>query len=62
MKLDHGDIYINGHHLIDDAEEVEGMIGYIPQDDLLIEELTVYQNLWFNARLCLNGHCKEEIK
>ncbi len=62
LELDHGDIFINGHHLIHDAEEVEGMIGYIPQDDLLIEELTVYQNLWFNAKLCLDGHSQEEIK
>lgn len=62
LKLDHGEIFINGHHLTHDAEELEGMIGYIPQDDLLIEELTVYQNLWFNARLCLDGHLHEEIE
>ncbi len=61
LNLDHGDIFINGHHLVKDAEELEGMIGYIPQDDLLIEELTVYQNLYFNARLCLDGHTAAEI-
>jgi len=54
LKLYHGDIFINGHHLLEEAEDVEGMIGYIPQDDLLMEELTVYQNLYFNARLCLD--------
>lgn len=61
LKLDRGDIYINGHHLVKEAEALEGMIGYIPQDDLLIEELTVYQNLYFNARLCLNGYTEGEI-
>jgi len=61
LKLDQGDIYINGHHLVDEAEELEGIIGYIPQDDLLMEELTVYQNLYFNARLCLNGYSEAEI-
>ncbi len=61
LKLDKGDIYINGHHLVDEAEELEGIIGYIPQDDLLMEELTVYENLYFNAKLCLNGHSEVEI-
>jgi len=46
---------------LEDSDELEGMIGYIPQDDLLIEELTVYHNLFFNAKLCLNGFTPEEI-
>ena len=29
--------------------------GFVPQDDLLIEELTVYQNLWYTAKLCFEG-------
>jgi ABC-type multidrug transport system ATPase subunit len=33
---------------------LEGAIGFVPQDDLLVEELTVYQNLYYNARLCLD--------
>jgi len=61
LKLDGGNIYINGHDLAKDPEKLEGMIGYIPQDDLLVEELTVYQNLYFNARLCLDGYDIEEI-
>ncbi len=58
---DSGGIYINGNNLHRRKEELKGMIGYIPQDDLLIEELTVSQNLWFNARLCLDGHTSDEI-
>ncbi len=61
LKPVSGGIYINGLNLQYRTRELEGMIGYIPQDDLLIEELTVYQNLLFNARLCLDGHSKEEI-
>lgn len=30
----------------------EGLIGNIPQDDLLIEELSVFQNLFYNTKLC----------
>ncbi|MDZ7649102.1 MAG: ATP-binding cassette domain-containing protein [Cytophagales bacterium] len=37
------------------------MIGYVSQDDLLIEELTVYQNLYYNARLCLAHLTEIEI-
>ena len=62
LRLDNGDIYINGHHTVSEDEELEGMIGYIPQDDLLIEELTVYQNLLFNAKLCLDGLTPAEIE
>ncbi len=61
LKLEHGEIFINGHHLVREAEELEGIIGYIPQDDLLLEDLTVYQNLYFNAKLCLDGYSEDEI-
>jgi ABC-type multidrug transport system ATPase subunit len=61
LKHDAGSIYINGHNLLTEKKELEGMIGYIPQDDLLIEELTVFQNLYFNAKLCLDGYGEEEL-
>jgi len=52
-----GEVLINGYNLYDenDKKHLKGVIGYVPQDDLLIEELTVYQNLWYNARMCLNN-------
>ncbi len=62
LKLDSGDIYINGHSLHGKKKLLEGMIGFIPQDDLLLEELTVYQNLYFNARLCLDGLPGEQLQ
>ena len=60
LKPYSGGIYINGNNLHRRSDELEGIIGYIPQDDLLMEELTVYQNLHFNARLCLHGLSEEE--
>ena len=62
LKPSAGGIYINGRNLQTKSKELEGMIGYIPQDDLLIEDLTVKQNLQFNAQLCLDGHSAEEIE
>lgn len=61
LKRNKGNIYINGHDLVKKKKELDGIIGFIPQDDLLIEELTVYQNLHFNARLCLNKLSRHEL-
>ena len=54
-----GSITINGHSITE--PEAKNLIGFVPQDDLLIEELTVYQNLWFTAKLCFEGMADEEI-
>jgi len=62
LKPSSGGIYINGRNLYKRSTELEGMIGYVPQDDLLVEELTVHQNLLFNAKLCLDGHTSLEIE
>ncbi|UII20655.1 ATP-binding cassette domain-containing protein [Fulvivirga ligni] len=47
-----GQVLINGVNIHTSPEEIEGVIGFVPQDDLLIEDLTVYQNLYFAAKLC----------
>lgn len=57
-----GQILINGFDLNADKNQLEGVIGFVPQDDLLIEELTVYQNLYYNAKLCFNNYDDDEIK
>jgi ABC-type multidrug transport system ATPase subunit len=54
-----GSITINGHDISEPA--AKNLIGFVPQDDLLIEELTVFQNLWFTAKLCFEGMSDEEI-
>ena len=59
LKPQEGSITINGHDISE--PEAKNLIGFVPQDDLLIEELTVYQNLWFTARLCFEGLSEQEI-
>ena len=49
-----GQITINGVDIHHKPEQIEGVIGYVSQDDLLIEELTVFQNLYYNAKLCFD--------
>lgn len=63
LKPNKGTITINGYDLYDpdNAERLKGLIGYVPQDDLLLEELTVYKNLEFNARFCFGSMNDEEI-
>ncbi|MFC2138788.1 ATP-binding cassette domain-containing protein, partial [Bacteroidota bacterium] len=60
-KPTEGEVLINGINLHTERNKLEGVIGYIPQDDLLIEELTVFQNLYYNAKLCFKDIPEEEI-
>lgn len=60
-KPSEGEVLINGLNLHTQSEQLEGVIGLIPQDDLLIEELTVYQNLYYNAKLCFRDKNEKEI-
>jgi ABC-type multidrug transport system ATPase subunit len=59
LQPQEGKITINGHDISEPA--AKNLIGYVPQDDLLVEELTVYQNLWFTAKLCFEGLSDKEI-
>ena len=54
-----GHITINGHDISE--QKAKDLIGFVPQDDLLIEELTVYQNLYYTAKLCFASLSEEEI-
>lgn len=56
-----GKVNINGISIYDEPEKVEGLIGHISQDDLLMEDLTVFENLYYNARLCFDGHSRFKL-
>ena len=60
IKPKKGMIRINGMDLHREKDRIHGVIGYVSQDDLLIEELTVYQNLYYNAKLCFANHTDAE--
>lgn len=61
LRPESGSVFINGYDLHNDPEELNGLIGYVPQDDLLIEELTVYQNLYYNARLTFGDYDEKKL-
>ena len=56
-----GTVRINGHDINKDLGAIEGVLGYVPQDDLLIEDLTVFENLYYAACQCFGKKTKEEI-
>ncbi|MDD2195672.1 MAG: ATP-binding cassette domain-containing protein [Bacteroidales bacterium] len=56
-----GSVRINGTDIHRQAEEIEGLIGFVSQDDLLIEELSVFQNLYYNAKLCFDNYTEAQI-
>ena len=59
LKPTKGKIKVNGFDINREKEQIQGVIGYISQDDLLMEDLTVYQNMYYNAKLCF-AHLSQE--
>ena len=56
-----GSVKINGKNIHTERGAIQGVIGHVSQDDLLIEELTVYENLFYNAKLCFGNLDDDEI-
>lgn len=61
-KPSKGEILINGYNIHERQDKIKGVVGYVSQDDLLIEELTVFENLYYNAKLCFANLTNDEIK
>jgi ABC-type multidrug transport system ATPase subunit len=57
-----GKVTLNGLDIHKDAKEAKSLIGYIAQDDFLMEDLTVFENLFFNAKLCFENLTDDEIR
>ena len=56
-----GEVRINGISIHSSDRRLCGVFGYVPQDDLLVEELTVFENLWYAASFCFAGKTREEM-
>lgn len=56
-----GRVLINGIDIHKNPNKLEGIVGFIPQDDLLMDDLTVFQNLYYSARLCFGHYSRQEI-
>lgn len=60
-KPSSGRVVINGINVHEEPDKVAGVIGFIPQDDLLMENLTVFQNLYYAAKLCFGQYSDSQI-
>lgn len=61
IKPTSGKVIINGIDIHENSNATEGLIGHVSQDDLLMEDLTVFQNIYFNAKLCFSNYSKRKI-
>jgi len=57
----HGTVKINGIDLNKKPGALDGIIGHVPQDDMLMEDLTVFENLYYAACLCFKALTRKEI-
>jgi ABC-type multidrug transport system ATPase subunit len=61
-KPSSGSVTFNGIDVHKEAALVKQYFGYVPQDDLLIEDLTVFENLFFSALLSLPQLSRSQIR
>ncbi len=61
LKPTRGKVKINGYNVHSKSTSLTGIIGFVPQDDLLFEELTVFENLYYNAQLCFSDYTDDQI-
>jgi len=61
LKPQAGTITINGLDIHSNLVKSAGLIGFVPQEDMLLEELTVYENLYYSAKLSLANLSKTEV-
>ena len=53
-----GHIYINGHEGV--MDQVKPLMGFVPQDDIVYAELTVYENFLYAGRFRLPPNTTED--
>jgi ABC transport system ATP-binding/permease protein len=62
LKDYHGSITLNGYELKLDWFKLRNIIGHVPKKDIIINELSVYDNFYFNAKLCFSTLPEVEIR
>lgn len=62
LKPTTGIVSVNGLDLCNNKEKLAGLFGVVSQEDLLIEELSVYANLVYAGILTLGHLSVEEVK
>ena len=50
-----GTVFINGKDLYKNFNSIKNFIGYVPQDDIIHPELSVYESLYYSSKLRLSS-------
>jgi ABC-type multidrug transport system ATPase subunit len=58
---DKGTVLIHGLDLVENYEFIKRKIGYVPQDDIVHRDLSVYDSLYFAAKLRMGDNVSDEI-
>jgi len=56
-----GNIYINETDLIKENFRIQSVIGFVSHENMIFPELSIYDNLLFQARLSLGNHTETQI-
>jgi len=62
LKNKEGQIYLDNFQFKKYYNNIKTYISYVPQEDLLFENLTVYENLYYNQKLREPKFSKENVK
>ena len=62
LKPSQGNIYVNDTDLIKENYRIQSVIGFVSHDDMIFPELSIYDNLLFQARLSLGNLTEIQIK
>ena len=60
VKPSHGEVILNQTNLHENYDLFRGNIGFVPQDDIIHRELTVYESLFYSAKLRLPADTTNE--
>lgn len=60
LKPKEGSVYINGVDLYQSFDSLKKIIGYVPQSDIVYDNLTVYDMLMYTAKLRLPADTSDE--
>ena len=55
QRATEGQVLVNGSDLYKHYADYQPLIGYVPQSDIVQDGLSVYQSLWYSARLRFPG-------
>lgn len=62
LPIESGELCINGTNIIDKNYSISNYVGYIPQEEILFENLTVYENIYYHAKLCIKSKSEEALR